>query len=87
MTNMNELMKIAKKHHLFVVEDACQSILGSINGVNAGTWGNTGTFSLHPLKNINVWSDGGVITTSNSKLYKKLLLLRNLALLKRKKML
>ena len=77
MTNMNELMKIAKKHHLFVVEDACQSILGSINGVNAGTWGNTGTFSLHPLKNINVWSDGGVITTSNSKLYKKLLLLRN----------
>jgi aminotransferase EvaB len=32
---------------------------------------------LHPLKNINVWSDGGIITTNNKKIYKKLLLLRN----------
>ena len=28
-------------------------------------WGDFGAFSLHPLKNINVWSDGGVITTNN----------------------
>jgi len=77
MTNMIEVMKIAKKYNLYVVEDACQSILGSINGINAGRWGNTGAFSLHPLKNINVWSDGGIITTSNNQLYKKLLLLRN----------
>tara|TARA_Y100000590_G_C15746799_1_gene1022411 strand:- start:3085 stop:4185 length:1101 start_codon:yes stop_codon:yes gene_type:complete len=77
MANMVQVMKIAKKYNLFVVEDACQSILGSINGINAGRWGHTGAFSLHPLKNINVWSDGGIITTSNIKLYKKLLLLRN----------
>ena len=38
---------------------------------------------LHPLKNINVWSDGGIITTSNLKFYKKLNLLRNHGLIDR----
>ena len=67
MTDMVKLKKIAKKHHLPIVEDACQSILASINKKNAGTWGDFGAFSLHPLKNINVWSDGGIITTNNYK--------------------
>ena len=35
---------------------------------NAGTWGNAGAFSLHPLKNLNVWSDGGVIVTDDDAL-------------------
>ena len=83
MTNMPKLMKISKKYKIPIVEDACQSILGSINKKNAGTWGVTGAFSLHPLKNINVWSDGGVVTTDNEKIYKKLLLLRNHGLINR----
>ena len=49
----------------------------------AGTWGEFGAFSLHPLKNINVWSDGGIITTNNKKFYKHLLLLRNHGLIDR----
>ena len=77
MTNMPKLMTIAKKYKIPVVEDACQSILGSINKKNAGTWGRFGAFSLHPLKNINVWSDGGIITTNNYNDFKKLRLLRN----------
>ena len=77
MTNMPKLLKISKKHKLPIIEDACQSILGSINNKKAGTWGVTGAFSLHPLKNINVWSDGGIITTNNRNVYKKLKLLRN----------
>ena len=77
MTDMSKLLKISKKYNIPVVEDACQSILGEINGKKAGTWGSFGAFSLHPLKNINVWSDGGIITTSNFKFYKKLNLLRN----------
>ena len=60
-----------------IVEDACQSILANINKKNAGTWGDFGAFSLHPLKNINVWSDGGIITTNNKKYYENLKLLRN----------
>ena len=77
MTNMEKLVKISKKYKLPIIEDACQSILAEMNNKKAGTFGLTGAFSLHPLKNINVWSDGGIITTSNKQIYKKLLLLRN----------
>ena len=83
MTNMPKLLKIAKKYKIPIVEDACQSILANINKKNAGTWGEFGAFSLHPLKNINVWSDGGVITTNNLKYYNKLKLLRNHGLVDR----
>lgn len=83
MTDMVKLNKISKKFKIPVVEDACQSILGSINKKKAGTWGEFGAFSLHPLKNINVWSDGGIITTNNKKHYKHLLLLRNHGLIDR----
>ncbi len=83
MTNMIALNKIAKKYDLPVVEDACQSILASINNKNSGTWSDFGAFSLHPLKNINVWSDGGIIVTSNKKYYEKLKLLRNHGLIDR----
>jgi dTDP-4-amino-4,6-dideoxygalactose transaminase len=77
MTDMIKLKKITKKYKIPIVEDACQSILASINGKKSGSWGDLGAFSLHPLKNINVWSDGGVITTNKIEYYKKLLLLRN----------
>ena len=77
MTDMRKLLPIVGKYNLPVIEDACQSILGAIEGKNAGTWGNTGAFSLHPLKNLNVWSDGGVIVTNDNKLDEKLRLLRN----------
>jgi aminotransferase EvaB len=83
MTYMPEIIRIAKKYNLFVVEDACQSILGSINRKNAGTWGHCGAFSLHPLKNINVWSDGGIITTNSLKYYNQIKLLRNHGLVNR----
>lgn len=77
MTDMRKLLPIAKKHNLAVVEDACQSILGAIDGRNAGTWGDAAGFSLHPLKNLNVWSDGGVIVTNDDKTAHQLRLLRN----------
>lgn len=77
MTDLRKLLPIAEKHGLAVVEDACQSILGAIDGRRAGGWGRAGAFSLHPLKNINVWSDGGVITTNDDDLDRQLRLLRN----------
>ena len=83
MTNMPKLLKISKKYKIPIVEDACQSILASINKKNSGTWGDFGAFSLHPLKNINVWSDGGIITTNSYRYYNKLLLLRNHGLVDR----
>ena len=83
MTNMIELNKIAKKYKIPIIEDACQSILASIQNKNSGTWSDFGAFSLHPLKNINVWSDGGMIVTSNKRYYERLKLLRNHGLVDR----
>ena len=83
MTNMIKLKKISKKYKIPIVEDACQSILAEINGKKSGTWSNFGAFSMHPLKNINVWSDAGMIITSNKRIYEKLKLLRNHGLIDR----
>ena len=75
--DMPAVMKIAKRHSLRVVEDAAQAILASIDGKHVGSWGDTAGFSLHPLKNLNVWGDGGIIVTRSKDLYKKLKLFRN----------
>jgi aminotransferase EvaB len=77
MADMPSIMKIAKKYHLAVVEDACQAITASINGQMAGAWGETAAFSFHPLKNLNVWADGGMIVTRSKELAEKLRLYRN----------
>ena len=77
MTDMRKLCPLAEKYDLLIVEDACQSILGAIENKNAGTWGKSGAFSLHPLKNINVWSDGGIIVTNDEELDATLRLIRN----------
>ena len=77
LTDMPRLMEVAERHGIPVVEDACQSILGAIHGKKAGTWGVTGAFSLHPLKNLNVWSDGGVIVTDSDAMASSLRLQRN----------
>lgn len=75
--DMPEIMDIARRHKLFVVEDAAQAILASIDGKHVGSWGETACFSLHPLKNLNVWGDGGVIVTRSAQLCEKLKLFRN----------
>ena len=77
MVDMKKLMIIGKNYNLPIIEDACQGILASQNNKNAGTWGETGCFSLHPLKNLNVWSDGGIIVTDSIELNDSLRLLRN----------
>ena len=46
-------------------------------GKKAGSFGEIGCFSAHPLKNLNVWGDGGFIVTQKAKLAKKLFLIRN----------
>ena len=82
--NMSKICKIAKKFKIHIVEDACHAILAhDENGKYAGSFGITGCFSMHPLKNLNVWGDGGVITTNSNRIYKKLLLLRNHGLVNR----
>ena len=81
--NMKEINSIAKKNSLFVVEDSCHAILAKQNKVYAGNFGDFGCFSLHPLKNLNVWGDGGFVVTNSKKNYEKILLLRNHGLINR----
>lgn len=68
MANMPIIMEIAKKHNLFVIEDACQSLGSSINGKGAGAWGHTGCFSFYPFKILGGYGDGGAITTNDEEI-------------------
>jgi len=69
--------QIAKRRNLFLIEDACQAVDSSVDGQMAGSWGIAGAFSLHPLKNLNVWGDGGMITTDDGELAMNVALMRN----------
>jgi dTDP-4-amino-4,6-dideoxygalactose transaminase len=83
VADMPAIAEIARRRHLPIVEDACQSILGAIDGKQVGSWGATACFSLHPLKNLNVWGDGGVIVTHSAELADRLRLHRNHGLVSR----
>ncbi len=85
MANMTQIMKIAKKNKLYVVEDAAQAIGSKYKGLKAGSYGDVGCFSAHPLKNLNAIGDAGFLTTNNFKIYKNAILLRNHGIQKRDK--
>ena len=76
-SDMDEIMAITKQYNIPVIEDACQAIGASLNHRCVGTFGTTGAFSLHPLKNLNVWGDGGIIVTDSEEIRDQLILLRN----------
>ena len=83
VANMPAITEIARNHRLIVVEDACQAISGAYDSKPVGSWGETASFSLHPLKNLNVWGDAGVIVTRSEELNRKLRLFRNHGLIGR----
>jgi aminotransferase EvaB len=85
ISNMKKILEIAKKNKLSVVEDSCHAILAEKYGKIAGNFGDFGCFSMHPLKNLNVWGDGGFILVKKKKDFQKLMLLRNHGLVGRNK--
>lgn len=74
---MDRILAIANRHGIPVVEDACPAVGAKIHGQYAGTFGKVNAFSMHPLKPLNVWGDGGIIVTNDDKAADFLRLYRN----------
>jgi len=75
-TDMDEVMSIAKKYNLKVIEDCAQSPMSTYKGRNVGTIGDVGVFSLNYHKHIHT-GEGGMITTNNPVIAEKIQLIRN----------
>ncbi|MFH1894352.1 MAG: aminotransferase class V-fold PLP-dependent enzyme, partial [Patescibacteria group bacterium] len=75
--NMDEIMRLAKKYKLWVVEDACQALGAYWGAKSAGSIGDTGCFSFISPKTLGGAGDAGGIVTDDKKLYEKLRLMRN----------
>jgi dTDP-4-amino-4,6-dideoxygalactose transaminase len=74
---MDEIMEIAKKHNVKVIEDAAQAIGTQYkDGKHVGAIGDVGCFSFFPSKNLGCFGDGGVVTTNNEELFNKMKMLR-----------
>ena len=80
---MEELLRISEKYSIPIVEDACHALQAEYRGKRCGSFGDLGCFSFHPLKNLNVWGDGGIIVTDNKQHADNLRLLRNHGLVDR----
>lgn len=65
---MDEINDIAKRHNLYVVEDAAQAINSQYKGKNVGNLGDAACFSFFPTKNLGCFGDGGMITTNDDDL-------------------
>jgi len=74
---MDELMDIAKKHGLFVIEDNAQSHGSLFKSKITGSWGDLNGTSFYPGKNLGALGDGGAVTTNNDELAEKVRTLRN----------
>lgn len=62
---IDKIMEIAKKHNLYVIEDACQAVGARYKEKYAGTIGDIGCFSFFPSKNLGCYGDGGMLITDN----------------------
>jgi len=87
-SDMEEIMKIADAHQLFVIEDNCQAvgadfIFGDGTYKKAGTMGDTGCLSFFPSKNLGAYGDGGAIYTNNDSLAKDIRAIVNHGMVRR----
>lgn len=74
---MGDILDIAQRRNLFVLEDAAQAVGASLNGRRVGSWGHAACFSLHPLKNLHAFGDGGMVTSQDPGLLARLAKSRN----------
>jgi len=75
--DMDMVMEVAKRHGLYVIEDACQAHGAQYKSKKVGSIGDAGCFSFYPTKNLGSYGDGGMIVTNDENLAEKIKMLRN----------
>lgn len=75
--DMDKINAIAKKHDLYVIEDACQAIGAVYKNVKIGALSDAACFSFFPTKNLGGMGDGGLITTNSDKVARIVKALKN----------
>jgi len=84
LCDMESLNRLCKDNNIFLIEDAAQAVgAHDQNKKKAGSFGVAAGFSLHPLKNLAVYGDGGVVTTNSQELSEKIKQYRNHGLINR----
>ena len=61
-------MELVRDKSILVIEDAAQAVGAKLNGKAVGSLGHAACFSLHPLKNMRVFGDGGMLTSSDEEI-------------------
>ncbi len=74
--DMKRIMKIASKHDLLVIEDACQAHGSTIDGKMVGSFGHAGTYSFYATKNM-MTGEGGMVTTNDEELLDRMMCIKN----------
>lgn len=75
--DMDPILEIARRHNLYVIEDAAQAQGARYKGVRVGGLGDIAGWSFYPGKNLGAFGDGGAITTNNDEIAERLRVLRN----------
>lgn len=77
VAEMDPIMEVARRHKLYVIEDAAQAIGAEYKGRRAGSIGHLACFSFFPSKNLGGFGDGGLVATNDAALADRVMLLRN----------
>lgn len=83
IAEIDKILKIAKKHKLFVIEDAAQAHGSTFKNKKAGSFSDIACFSFYPGKNLGAYGDGGAIVTNNKSIAERIKVLRNIGQIKK----
>jgi len=75
--DMDPILAVARRHNLWVIEDAAQAHGATYRGRKTGTFGDAACFSFYPGKNLGAYGDAGAVVTNDAALAERLRMLRN----------
>jgi dTDP-4-amino-4,6-dideoxygalactose transaminase len=75
--DLDPLMELARKHNIYIIEDACQAFGATYKGKKAGSFGEFAGYSFYPTKPLGSFGDAGLITTDSDAFAEKINMIRN----------